>query len=182
MAAEEMFRAADDLPAADRHLLIAIRKTLWGYEPLRATRPTLTIGVQDGRVVLTGRVRTLAIKEIAEYMVLRTNGVRAVRNDLLADPEVARAVADAVAADPELGPLCPRIDAREGVVHLAGDVPSEAIAQRLIDLAASLPLVASVTSYLTVEPIPALATNGALAHGAANGTVAVVAPAESSEG
>ena len=38
MAAEEMFRAADDLPVADRQLLTAIRKTLWGYEPLRATR------------------------------------------------------------------------------------------------------------------------------------------------
>lgn len=182
MAAEEMFRAADDLPDADRHLLTAIRKTLWGYEPLRATRPTLTIGVQEGRVVLTGRVRTLAIKEIAEYMVLRTPGVRAVRNDLLADPEVARSVADAVAADPELGPLCPRIDSRDGVVHLAGDVPSDAIAQRLIDLAESLPLVASVTSYLTVEPAAALATNGAMAHGATNGTVTAVASAEGSKG
>jgi hypothetical protein len=182
MAAEEMFRAADDLPEEDRELLLEIRKALWAYEPLRATRPTLIIGVQDGRVVLSGRVRTLAIKEVAEYLVLGVAGVRAVRNDLLADPEVARSVADAVAADPELGPLCPRIDARDGVVHLAGDVPSSAVAQRLIDLATAQPLVASVVSYLTVEPVAALVTNGALAHAEANGTVAVAAPTENSQG
>src|SRR5262249_45289424 len=122
MAAEEMFRAADDLPNADRHLLTAIRKVLWAYEPLRATRPTLEIFVRDGRVTLSGRVRTLAIKEISEYMVFRLDGVRAVRNDLVADPEVMRDVADAIAADPELGPLCPRVDVREGVVSLSGDV------------------------------------------------------------
>ena len=51
-------------------------------------------------------------------MVVRLEGVRAVRNDLVADPEVMRDVADAVAADAEFGPLCPRIDVRYGVVSL----------------------------------------------------------------
>src|SRR5581483_2548069 len=172
------------LPDDDRQLLTAIRKTLWEYEPLRATRPTLTIGVQDGRVVLAGRVRTLAIKEIAEYLLLRIDGVRAVRNDLLADPEVVRALADLVAADPELGPLCPRIDVRDGVVHLAGDVPSEAVANRLIELAADHPWVDSVVSYLTIEPRAAVAAaNGALTNGSAShGAVAATVPTESSEG
>jgi osmotically-inducible protein OsmY len=174
--AEELFRGADDLPEADRHLLNAIRKVLWAYEPLRATRPTLDIGVREGRVTLTGRVRTLAIKEISEYMVIRLNGVLAVRNDLVADPEVVREVADVIAADPELAPLCPRVDSRYGVVSLAGDVPSEAVAQRLIELVGAVPVVESVTSYLTVEPI--VATNGTASHEA----VLATAPAESGQG
>jgi len=165
--AEEMFRSVDDLPDAERHLLTAIRKALWGYEPLRATRPTLDIGVRDGRVHLEGRVRTLAIKEIAEYMVLRVQGVRAVRNDLIADPEVTRAVADAVAADAELAPLCPFIDAREGVVTLAGEVPSDAAARRLVEMATAVPLVASVSNHLQVRPLAStVSTNGAVAHAA----------------
>jgi len=174
--AEEMFRGADDLPDADRHLLTAIRKALWSYEPLRATRPTLDIVVQDGRVTLAGRVRTLAIKEISEYMIFRVDGVRAVRNDLVADPEVMRGVADAVAADPEFGPLCPRIDVREGVVSLSGDVPSDTVARRLIEFVSGVPRVVSVTSYLTIEP-PA-ATNGTASHEA----VLATAQPETSEG
>ena len=175
MAAEELIRGADDLPEADRHLLAAIRKTLWDYEPLRATRPTLNVSVAEGRVRLQGRVRTLAIKEIAEYTVLRLAGVRAVRNDLVADPEVARAVADAVAADPELGPLCPRLDARDGVIIISGDVPSEEVAGRLVELVRSVPLVEDVTSYLQVRPIAApAATTGA----ATNGTATTAASTE----
>ena len=44
------------------------------------------------------------------------------------------------------------------------------------------PVVASVTSYLTVEPVQTLATNGAVAHGGANGTVMAAAPTERSDG
>jgi hypothetical protein len=172
MAAEELILGADDLPEADRRLLNAIRKTLWDYEPLRATRPTLQVAVIEGRVRLEGRVRTLAIKEIAEYSVHRLNGVRAVRNDLVADPEVVRAVADAIAADPELGPLCPLLDARDGVVTLAGDVPSEEEAVRLIELVRSVPLVEDVTSFLQVRPATvAAATNGTAANDTATSAV-----------
>jgi osmotically-inducible protein OsmY len=168
MAAEEIIRGADDLPEADRRLLAVIRKTLWDYEPLRATRPTLNVDVDAGRVRLQGRVRTLAIKEIAEYSVHRLAGVRAVRNDLVADPEVVRAVADAIADDPELGPLCPRLDARDGVVVLTGDVPSEDVGSRLVELVSGVPLVEDVTSYLQVRPVTATAApNGAGANGTA---------------
>src|SRR5262245_13195216 len=90
--AHEIIRLADDLPEADRHLLELIRKTLLDYEPLRATRPVLDVTINQGLVTLAGRVRTSAIKEIAELLVHQLAGVRAVRNDLVADPEVVRAV------------------------------------------------------------------------------------------
>jgi osmotically-inducible protein OsmY len=162
--AHEIIRLPDDLPEADRHLMELIRKTLLAYEPLRATRPVLDIVLSQGLVTLAGRVRTSAIKEIAELLVLQLPGVRAVRNDLISDPEVVRAVADAFADDSELGPACPIIEARDGVVILVGDVPSEAAARRAGEIANAVPLVASVTSHLKVA-VPALAhsTNGAVA-------------------
>jgi osmotically-inducible protein OsmY len=162
--AHEIIRLEDDLPEADRHVLNLIRKTLLNYEPLRATRPVLDVSIRDGLVHLQGRVRTSAIKEIAELLVHQLAAVRAVRNDLIADPEVVRAVADAFAADPDVGPACPIVDVRDGVAILVGDVPSEAAARRAIELATAVPIVASVTSHLQVVP-PALAhsTNGAVA-------------------
>jgi osmotically-inducible protein OsmY len=167
--AHEIIRLDDDLPEADRPLLELIRTVLLNYEPLRATRPVLDVTLESGLVTLAGRVRTSAIKEIAELLVHQIPAVRAVRNHLVSDPEVVRAVADAIAADPEIGPTCPVIEARDGVVILVGDVPSEAAARRAIEIAMDVPLVASVTSHLRVA-VPALAhsTNGV------NGTTAVV--------
>src|SRR5262245_14245363 len=162
--AQEIFPIADDLPEADRRVLNVIRKTLLDYEPLRATRPILEVTVREGLVHMRGRVRTSAIKEIAELLVHRLPPVRAVRNELVADPEVVRAVADAFAADPELGPACPIVDARDGVVILVGEMPSEELARRAVDVATSVPLVSSVTSHLRVAPpSPVHSTNGAVA-------------------
>lgn len=166
--AQDMFRFDDDLPEAERHLLVSIRKTLWNYEPLRATRPILDISVRDGLVRLQGRVRTSAIKEIAEFLLLRVPGIRAVGNELISDPEVVRAVADQIAADPELGPTCPIIESRDGVVVLAGTMPSEELARRAIEVAISVPTVVSVTSHIRVVPPQvavaiASSSNGAVA-------------------
>jgi osmotically-inducible protein OsmY len=162
--AQEIFPIADDLPDADRRVLTTIRKTLLDYEPLRATRPILDVSVQAGLVHMRGRVRTSAIKEIAELLVLQLEPVRAVRNDLIADPEVVRTVADAFGADADVGPVCPIVDCRDGVVILAGEVPSEAIARRAVELASAVPTVASVTSHLrVVPPAPIHSSNGAVA-------------------
>ena len=167
--AHEIIRLDDDLPEADRHLLEIIRRTLLNYEPLRATRPILDVSISQGLVQLQGRVRTSAIKEVAELLVLRLSGVRAVRNDLVADPEVVRAVADAFGDDPEVGPACPIVESRDGVVILVGDVPSEAVARRAVELASAVPLVAVVTSHLQVTvPASAHATNGAVAMASAD--------------
>jgi osmotically-inducible protein OsmY len=161
---QEIFRLEDDLPEADRQVLNAIRKVLLDYEPLRATRPVLDVSVRDGLVHLHGRVRTSAIKEIAELLVHQLPVVRAVRNDLVADPEVIRAVADAFADDPEVGPACPIVDCRDGVVILIGEMPSDQAAHRAVELATAVPTVASVTSHLRVAaPVLAHSTNGAVA-------------------
>jgi osmotically-inducible protein OsmY len=166
----------DDLADDDRQVLMLIRRTLLDYEPLRATRPVLDVSYRDGLVALAGRVRTSAIKEIAELLVLHLPGVRAVRNDLVADPEVVRAVADALAADPELGPACPIVESRDGVVILVGSVPSEEAALRAVQITNTVPIIASVTSYLKVAP-PVVHHS---VNGSSNGAVAV-ATAEDGE-
>jgi len=152
VTAEQVIGSPRSLSGADRALFLAIRKTLWNYEPLRATRPALGVEVEDGRVRLSGRMRTLAMKEIAEYLLRRVDGVRAVRNDVVADPEVVRAVADALAADDKLAPVCIRVDVRNGDVLLMGTVADEGLVQRAQDVAGSVPQVSSVQSRLVVSP------------------------------
>ncbi len=150
------------LSEADRELAFKVRKALHEYEPIRATRPPLEIDVREGRVHLRGRMRTLAMKEISEYMIMRLEGVRAVRNEVLTDPEVARAVADVLAADADLGPLCIQVDARYGEVVLAGRVPDETLADRAMQLAATVHGVENATNRMRLAPRPTpLAGEGA---------------------
>ncbi len=167
--AQDIFRVDDNLPEADRQVLNLIRKTLLDYEPLRATRPVLDVSVHDGLVHLEGRVRTSAIKEIAELLVVHLAPVRAVRNDLVADPEVVRAVADALAEDPELGPACLIVDCRDGQVIVIGKVATDELAYRAIAIMNTVPIVGSIVNHIRVVP-PALAYS---ANGVANGAVAV---------
>ena len=156
---DNFIRSESNLSDEDADLVEQIRKVLWSYEPLRASRPRLEVRVDGGRVTLSGRMRTLAMKEISEYLLRRLDGVNAVRNDVVADPEVIQAVADALATDSELGPLCIRVDARDGDVVLAGDVASEALADRAIDVASRVPVAERVGSRMRVE---ATATNGSI--------------------
>lgn len=137
---------------ADKRLFHEARRVLWEYEPLRATQPQLTLTVDQGVVRLAGRVRTLAMKDIAGYLLRRVPGVVRVENELVADTEVVRSVADTLAADPELAPLCLRVDARDGVATLSGDLPRAELEQRALDVARRAPLVRDVVSQLTVRP------------------------------
>ena len=136
---------------SDKRLFMELRRVLWDYEPLRATRPRLDLDVTHGTARLSGRVRTLAMKQIAGYLCRRVEGVGAVRNELISDTEVQRQVADALAVDDELGPLCLRVDARDGVATLSGDLPSPEFEERALQAARMAPGVAEVVSELLVR-------------------------------
>ncbi len=137
---------------ADRRLFLELRRRLWDYEPLRASRPELDLEVTHGTVLVRGRARTLAMKEIVGYFCQRVEGVTAVRNELISDTEVEREVADALAAEPELGPLCLLVDARNGVATLSGDLPRPELEVRAVEAARSAPGVVDVMSELAVRP------------------------------
>jgi osmotically-inducible protein OsmY len=136
---------------ADKRLFLALRRRLLEYEPLRSTRPQVELNVKHGMVQITGRVRTLAMKEIVGYLCRRMDGVVSVRNELVSDTELNRRVADALAADPELAPLCIKIDARDGMTTLAGELPGPDLEPRAIEAARSVPDVEDVISQLTVR-------------------------------
>jgi osmotically-inducible protein OsmY len=85
--------------------------------------------------------------------------VDSVANELIADPEVIRAVADALAQDERTAPYVVRVDSRHGIVTLRGEVPSEAVRDVAVEIAAQVPLVSSVRTQLVIsgEVRPAIA-------------------------
>lgn len=139
-----------DLERAEKKLYSRVRRVLWEYEPLRASHAEIQINVDGPVVLLSGRVRTLPQKQIAQMLVERMTDVASVTNDLIADPEVVRAVADALAEDDRTAPYVLRVDARHGVVALRGEVPSPDVIQVALDIARSAPLVGSVRNELVV--------------------------------
>jgi len=153
-------RAPDrDLERAEKRIYTRVRRVLWDYEPLRASHAEIFIDVDGNSIRLRGRVRTMPQKLIARVLVERMNEIESVTNDLIADPEVVRGVADALAQDERTAPYVIRVDARHGIVILRGEVPSEAVQQAALEIAATAPLVHSVRNQLTVggEPLAAVA-------------------------
>jgi hypothetical protein len=154
-------RAPDrKLAPAAKKLHSRVRRVLWDYEPLRASHAEILIDVLDGQTVrLRGRVRTLPQKLIARVLVERMAEVGVVTNDLIADPDVVRAVADALAQDERTAAYVLRVDSRHGLVILRGEVPSQAVVDAAIEIAASVPIVNSVRNQLTIggEVLPAIA-------------------------
>jgi osmotically-inducible protein OsmY len=148
-----------DLERHERRLYSRVRRMLWDYEPLRASHAEIFIDIEGAAVRLRGRVRTLPQKLIAAMLVGRTPEVESVSNELIADPEVVRAVADALAQDDRTAPYVIRVDARHGIVTLRGEVPSTAVQQAAIDVAASVALVGSVRNQMAVggQEHPAIA-------------------------
>ena len=141
---------ARELERAEKKLYTRVRRVLWDYEPLRASHAEIDIHVASGIVRLRGRVRTLPQKLIAMVLVKRMTDVGEVINELVADPEVVRAVADALAQDERTAAYVIRIDSRHGVVVLRGEVPSDAVVQAAIEIAATVPRVSSVRNALAV--------------------------------
>ena len=158
-----------------------MRRVLWDYEPLRASHAEIFIDVEGQSVRLRGRVRSLPQKLIAGVLIERMADVGAVTNELIADPDVVRAVADALAQDERTAAYVLRVDARHGLVILRGEVPSEAVQQAAIDIAASVPIVNSVRNQLTIggEALPACRAAGPTPlHGGARVTQTSPQPAQ----
>jgi osmotically-inducible protein OsmY len=143
--------AADE---ADRRLFFKVRNALWDYEPLRASGAQLTVDVASRIVQVSGRVRSVAQKQLIDALVRRVDGVRRVDNRLVADPEIARDVALALARDKELAPHVIQVISQLGEVTLYGTVPSERLRERAIAIAAGLGVVHSVESELSIAQTP----------------------------
>jgi osmotically-inducible protein OsmY len=136
----------------DQRAFHEIRRRLYEYEALRATQPRLELDVRHGTAHLTGRVRTQAMKEIVGYLCRQVDDVAVVRNEVISDTEVGRQVADALATDPTLGPLCLRVDVRDGIATLSGDLPSAELDGQAVEVAAQAVAAEQIVSALVVRP------------------------------
>jgi osmotically-inducible protein OsmY len=156
-----------DLKQNERRIYSRVRRTLWDYEPLRASHAEIFIDVDGGAVRLRGRVRTLPQKIIAAALVERMSEVESVTNELIADPEIVRQVVDALAADTRTAPYVIRVESRHGVVTLRGEVPNEAALLAAGEITSSIASVGSVRNQLTtggeVYPSVALSRPSAVA-------------------
>ena len=147
------------LDRTEKKTFARVRRVLWDYEPLRASHAEIYIDVTGDQVRLSGRVRTMPQKLIAELLVGRMPEVRSVVNELVADPEVIRAVADALAQDDRTASYVIRVESRHGLVTLRGEVATESIQAAALEIASRVPTVQSVRNQLTIggDPRPAIA-------------------------
>ena len=143
--------AADE---TDRRLFFKVRNALWDYEPLRASGAQLTLDVEHQTVQVSGRVRSVAQKQLVNALVRRVEGVRAVDNRIVADPEIARDVALALARDGDLAEHVIQVVSQLGEVTLLGTVPTENLARRAIEITSGLGTVHSVHSGLLIGQAP----------------------------
>jgi osmotically-inducible protein OsmY len=151
----------DQLPV-DRRTRLDVERVLREYEPLRASRAPISAEVSAGRVRLTGRARTEALRIIAGYIVSFVDGVEAIDNDVVSDDQVIRAVADALAADPLTAPHVLQVNCRYGTVRLIGEVTSPEAEGRAREIAAAIPTVDEVRSEVAiVRPRQAAGASGA---------------------
>lgn len=158
------YPGARELVGDEKRLYVQARRALWDYEPMRASHAQVLIEVQGRELRLSGRVRTLAQKVLAEAFVKRLPGVSAVTNELIADAEVVRSVADALARDSRTAPYVLRVSAHHGAALLEGEVPDEATRRAAVEVAAIAPLASSIRERLTTGapslPPEALAPDG----------------------
>ncbi len=136
----------------DANQAMAVRNALSQYTPLRIWEQGIQVDVQGGAVILSGNVRSRAVKEMAEQIARKIKGVSAVQNQLLADTDVEIAVAQALSSDARTRAGFPGIlvGVVFGVVYLKGTVSSADIKNAATEIAAKVAGVRRVSNELVV--------------------------------
>jgi osmotically-inducible protein OsmY len=130
----------------------AVRDAMGGYAPLQMWRHSINIQASDGRVVLTGNVRSQANKEIAEQFARSVKGVTAVENHVVVDSDLELAITQALAADARTCGAFPGIlvGVVFGVAFLKGTVASPEVKQAAGEIASRIAGVRRVSNELIV--------------------------------
>jgi osmotically-inducible protein OsmY len=139
-------------------LATTVQDALMQHAPLRVWKHALKIEANDGRIVLTGVVRSHSAKAMAERIARGVNGVQAIENRLVVDDDVEVAIAQDLAADPCTRAGFPGIlvGVVFGVAYLKGTVSSAAIKDAATLIVSKLAGVQRISNELTVSsPIPA---------------------------
>jgi osmotically-inducible protein OsmY len=139
-----------ELRGEEKKVYVKARRALWDYEPLRASHAEIQVGVRGSDVILSGRVRTLPQKLLAQLFVSRVPEVTSVANELVADPEVVRSVADALARDKRTAAYIIQVSSAHGIVTLQGPVPDENTKRAALNTASQVSTVSAVRDQMTL--------------------------------
>jgi osmotically-inducible protein OsmY len=136
---------------SDQDIHQDVVRALWEIPTIRNTNPPLSIQVQNGIVTISGIVRSRIISQQIHAVAAGVDGVKQVHTDVENDASIELAVAQKLAADEHVRRWSSRIwvSAYHGDVRLEGQVPDSAIADRAIELAASVTGVREVFNDLT---------------------------------
>jgi len=135
-----------------------IRELRW--DPRLANPEAIGVAVQDGAVVLTGRMSGCAEKTAAERAARRVKGVRAVANELevrpsgapRGDAEIAQAVAHILESNVQIPPGRVQASVEDGCVTLEGHVEHAFHGHEVERMVRSVRGVIGVANAITVLP------------------------------
>jgi osmotically-inducible protein OsmY len=113
---------------------------------------SIDVQAHDGVVRLVGHVGTPAQARLAEQIAWRVPGVAAVRNHLIDDESLEHQVAHALLQDPLARRACVRAMSWVGSLTLDGQVPSDEVRRRVVEVARSVPGVREVRDETTLTP------------------------------
>lgn len=135
----------------DESLVMAVRDALRQSDRLRIWGDRIHIDASDGKVVISGGVRSRSAKESASMLASQVKGVSTVENNLFVDSDVELAVAQALANDPRTLAAFPGIlvGCTFGLVFLKGTVENAAMKAAASEIATKVPGVDAVSNELT---------------------------------
>jgi osmotically-inducible protein OsmY len=115
---------------------------------------SVSIQVHNGHVMLRGVVPTYSIKAQALHAVDLVPGVQQVRDELLTDFDLEVRIAHAISVDPRTraAALDIAVNSSNGLLVLAGQVPTYAVAEAAETIAVSKPGVRGVSNRLRIRP------------------------------
>lgn len=137
----------------DNRLQAKVHQALLSFDPLRVFSQAISVQVNDGRVQLSGMVRTLIMKRVAEELARKVPGVQEVQNDLLTDTELQLQVAQRLATDPRTRLLTDEVTVRSflGTIYLQGTADSPARREMAAKVAGEVQGVRQVINELSVR-------------------------------
>lgn len=146
---------------SDEELRQAIYDRLFDYAPLRLDLAAIEIRPLDGIVQLRGHVSSDLMRRMAEDQVQGITGMSELRNDLVADTDLAAIVSMALALDSRTASQHIGVYPRLGEIHLRGSVRTRAAYEGASNVANAVPSVTRIVNELRIDldanEIPVLA-------------------------
>ncbi|HZC79347.1 MAG TPA: BON domain-containing protein [Ktedonobacterales bacterium] len=134
---------------------------IYDYQPLRLDLQGVQIHAIDGTVWLKGHVASDLNRALIEEQLHGIHGLADVRNDLVADNELAADVSMALARDPRTARQPIGVYPQLGEIHLRGSVRTPEARQAAGEIAANVPGAGPVQDELHIDPradvVPVLA-------------------------